>query len=420
MLRGTMSKTESMQRENHAKKALFLGMSGIFFLFTLVGCSTMNGMFSSGNYWDKPVWHYAQPSKKNIALLLPSHETKRGNPDSHYRLGSYYQESGRHSEAIDEFKKTIYIDLSYIKAFNRLGVSYHSIGEFSHAIETYKTALKLESEADYVLNNLGYSYLVTEYLDDAIESFQRAIALNSAEKKYYNNLALTYAKKGDFDLALSEFLMAGDEARAHYNLAFIFYEKGLYNNAIKHLQKALTINPQFKAAKARLEAAESLARITQLSDKTVESAELIRSNRESPVLKKESSDYLTKTHILRYGRAVDNVISSQQRYITEGAIEVSNGNGINRMAQKVGNFLKGKGFEVSRLTNADNFNHSGTVIYYQNGYSRDARSLAEQMPRYHRIEEVAQFDRSNIHIKILIGKDIVPYRELFIQNGQES
>ena len=58
-------------------------------------------------------------------------------------------------------------------------------------------------------------------------------------------------------------------------------------------------------------------------------------------------------------------------------IEISNGNGVNRMARKVGDYLKTQGHEVRRLTNAKNFNYGKSKVFYQEGHSQEARHIAD-------------------------------------------
>ena len=98
-------------------------------------------------------------------------------------------------------------------------------------------------------------------------------------------------------------------------------------------------------------------------------------------------------------------------------IEISNGNGVNRNARKVGNYLKGKGLNVIRLTNANHFKQAGTRIYYQKEYNEAAGYVAEQLPVFQDMIEVKRFDRPNIKVKVLIGKDLIPQNKLFADNS---
>ena len=90
------------------------------------------------------------------------------------------------------------------------------------------------------------------------------------------------------------------------------------------------------------------------------------------------------------------------------------------MARRVGNYLKNNGFNVTRLTNAKNFNFAKTKIYYHDNYLRDAFKIAQELPGLQKMEEVQEFGRQAIKIKLLIGKDIILYDPLFYKYEKES
>ena len=94
-------------------------------------------------------------------------------------------------------------------------------------------------------------------------------------------------------------------------------------------------------------------------------------------------------------------------------IEVSNGNGVNRMARKVGDFLKGDGVILMYLSNARHFKHEETKIYYTRGYLREAYQLAQKLVGRQSLEEVPAVRGGKAEISILIGKDLVPHLRLF-------
>jgi hypothetical protein len=97
----------------------------------------------------------------------------------------------------------------------------------------------------------------------------------------------------------------------------------------------------------------------------------------------------------------------------ELTVEVSNGNGVNRMASRVGNYLKKKGVKVTRLTNAEHFNFDETMIYYHLDHLKDAFKIAQEIPGYQNMEKLDASGQESVAIKVRIGKDLVPYDELF-------
>jgi tetratricopeptide (TPR) repeat protein len=91
------------------------------------------------------------------------------------------------------------------------------------------------------------------------------------------------------------------------------------------------------------------------------------------------------------------------------AVEISNGNGINRMARRLGYFLKDKGIKVRRLTNADHFNHKKSEIFYSHGYEAEAKRVEKYLPGQQQLRKTNGFGRSFIKLKVVIGKDIIHF-----------
>ena len=363
------------------------------FIFS-AGCSTL------GNFFGRI---FPADSENKLSAGV---RTQKGSPDSIYLLGSYYQERGRHGEAISEFKKVVMIDPQHGKAYSRMGVSYDLLGRYDQAIEVYKESLRIDPNIDYVYNNLGYSYLLKGEVDEAVKAFKSAIALNNQKDIYHNNLGLALAKKEQFDLALQEFKAAGDEARAHYNLANQYYDRERYEEAKEHYQIALEQKPEMKAAQNRLEASEALARISEAKTKIPDTNSLTA---------KEMSEAKQKI-LAMVEQAEKQTAKKEDKSSREGQIEISNGNGVNRMARVIAEYLKENNFKVVRLTNAENFNVKNSQIYYQKGYEGTAAQVNKEIPLSVNQEEVKSFDRPHIKVKLVIGKDVIPYKKNFSKN----
>jgi tetratricopeptide (TPR) repeat protein len=123
---------------------------------------------------------------------------------------------------------------------------------------------------DYVFNNLGYSYLLQDRLDLAVENFKNALNLDSRNARYRNNLGLAYTKRGQYDAAFAEFKQSGDEARAHYKIAQLYYREGLYKEAEVHFAEASALKPSDPDSGRGLKAAGSLGEILAKSERVPE------------------------------------------------------------------------------------------------------------------------------------------------------
>jgi Tfp pilus assembly protein PilF len=354
------------------------------------------------------------------------------------------------------------------------------LGEFSLAVQAYKTALALNPDLDYVQNNLGYSYLLQGDLGSAIEAFQNAVALNNGNKKYHNNLGLAYAKNGLFDLAFSEFRLASDETKAHYNMAQFYYQRGLYEKARIHFAKASSLNPDDTDTRKGLAASENLARISPSRiEKIVEPSPTTVSTetrKEFPQEKEDTAPFtgvkvvekkekqqdsgierpftdvkVVEKNIEQWDSVIEIPVNKKPAIakpvmlanisiqdsikpvalenefdekrpciLSHISLEISNGNGVRHMARRVGQYLGKQGFNEHYLTNANHFNHPETMIYYRSGYLQDAYRVAKEIPGYQDMKKVDRFQRPTTTVRVLIGRDMIPIASLFTNRDRIS
>ena len=403
-------------------------------LFGFFLCTTMVFFSACALLWDSNSSNHVATGQ-DVSKFIDSIRACKGNADSHYELGCYLQERKKHKPAIEEFKAALEIDPDHVKAYNGMGVSYDAMGDYDRAVDSYKAALRINEKLDYVLNNLGYSYLLQGQLDLAIENFKKALELDSGNAQYRNNLGLAYAKNGQYLAAFAEFKKTGIEAKAHYNMAQLYYRQGLYKEAEEHFEQASVLKALDPEIERGLKAAQNLAEIAAISEKDLARAGEATASKEeeqtitaSPVhagikvhegaraeaariLEAETLELYDKAEALEL--ASSEIPAMDKGQAPEIKIEVSNGNGVNRMARRVGNYLSGKGFTLKYLCNASDFRHEETKIYYVKGYLLEACRLAEKLPGWQRFEEVAEIRKGNAEISVLIGKDLIPYLNLF-------
>jgi len=130
-------------------------------------------------------------------------------------------------------------------------------------------------------------------------------------------------------------------------------------------------------------------------------------------ISKENS--INAVSIINYERSekVNRVATEDKNkeslFLVDTEIEVANGNGAKDMAKRVGKHFGQMGLKVTRITNAKHFNFKKTKVYYIKPYLHDAYIVAKQIPGWQNMMEVDKFDRRNIKIKVVIGKDMIPY-----------
>ena len=102
---------------------------------------------------------------------------------------------------IDDYKKVIQIDSTYIMAQNNLGVAYYYEGKIDSAYYHIKKALELKSDYPEGLNNLAYLYKVDENYELAIKLFLKALSIKPRYYAAWNNLGETYLLSGEMENA---------------------------------------------------------------------------------------------------------------------------------------------------------------------------------------------------------------------------
>jgi Flp pilus assembly protein TadD len=414
------------------KKDLLIHLSiFIFFLISVfTSCSTVFYQKHRGLSGDTGATQIPQTDLMQFATTLRS---RTQDPESLYQQARHFQEISKHRLALTTLEDAILADPKFARAYNAMGISYDCLQDFNRAARAYKRALELDPALADGHNNLGYSYFLQGDLDGAIDAFQDAINLQPRNPKYHNNLALAYAKMGEYDHAFTEFRIAGNDARAHYNVAQVYYQAGQFEKARSHLDRATTMAPDMQVTKTGLLAATALAEISgTLEDNPsgvldnkipylievdtagkkklrykIASANMENSTREG--LAKENDSFQSIRELQPLDLTADRKNSNVFRDVE---VEVANGNGVSRMASRVGTYLVSKGLHVTRYTNADHFNVNQTKIYYHDDFLQDAFNVAKHIPGLQNMEKCTEFNQENIKIKVVLGKDLVPYDRL--------
>ena len=144
-----------------------------------------------------------------IAACKQALSIKSPYAEAHYNLGVTLYKKGRLDEAIDEYLRAISVEPTYMKALNNLGIAYIDKGEINKAIFYLAKALSTKRAHAQILVGIGVAFIRKGWLDKAIVKFREVLALKP-------NLAV-----------------------AHNNLAYCYYLKEDYQQALKHLDKAL-------------------------------------------------------------------------------------------------------------------------------------------------------------------------------------
>jgi len=290
----------------------------------------------------------------------------RGNAEAHYQLACYYQDRNRHREALEEFQKMIVINPADIRAYNGIGICCDALKDFPRAFLAYEKALKLNPQAGYVYNNLGYSYFLQKRYNEAVLSFKKAVEQSGdtvMQKKISSNLNMA--------LALSEKPQLAATAK----------------------QTDLPAKPQVT----------TVARATSFNEDRHIRNLMIQRN---PLALHSPSPARTPD-------VAANSISVPKGNIS---IEVANGNGVRYMARNVGEYLKKRGYNVVRLTNANSYSYQKGNVSYRTDGQTTAQEIAAMFPRDVDVKKLKDGTRKDVRVRVLVGKDLIPYKKVFMED----
>jgi tetratricopeptide (TPR) repeat protein len=325
--------------------------------------------------------------------------TSNEKPASMYQIGRYYQGQNRYDLAIATYQRVLKADDGFVEARNGLGVVYSRLGKYREAIEAFEAAIKQAPKAAHIYNNLGYVYYLQGQYEKSILALKQATELDPANLRTLNNLGLVYAKTGNNPKSVQVFLAAASLVGRHQQLV-----ASISNESMSDVALTNVADPAVKPAD------------------TVQNQEVLVIPKDRGVIRPTSSvtkvaDFDQRVKLVQVSPNVYELDEKQTsstsptsmhdgELVSSTNVEVANGNGINGMAAKVGNFLRTQGYSEIRLTNQKPFQIRMTQIQYREGYLSEAQILKTSLPEP--ADLIMRNDlRSNIDLRLLLGKDIV-------------
>jgi hypothetical protein len=100
-----------------------------------------------------------------------------------------------------------------------------------------------------------------------------------------------------------------------------------------------------------------------------------------------------------------DLVPFKHQYMPTVHVNVSNGNGINGMAGRLGKYLAREGFRIGSLTNADHFGYKKTVIFHGKGNANQAKLVAQALPGESQ-SQMVELNNSTDLVQVRLGADV--------------
>jgi tetratricopeptide (TPR) repeat protein len=121
-----------------------------------------------------------------------------------FRIGIYYQDSGRHDEAVAMFTEMVEAFPSIAEGWAARADSYNALGEYTLAIADYTTAVELAPNLVSALNMRGNAFRSIGAFEQAVADYENAVGQMPEYAAPHGGLAEAYALMGRQPEALAE------------------------------------------------------------------------------------------------------------------------------------------------------------------------------------------------------------------------
>jgi tetratricopeptide (TPR) repeat protein len=176
---------------------------------------------------------------------------------AYVRLKEAYSRGWSDDQTVGELKGRVERDDRDFVSWNLLGVLYAKQGRWTAAIAALRRAVEIQPADVDAWANLGWLLSELKQGEKAREAFVRALALDPAYGRAHAGLAGLYAEAGsDYDKAIEEYrlaLSAEPENPGYlYDMGWVYYRKGMTDEALKTLTEAVTLSPDDPAGRAKI------------------------------------------------------------------------------------------------------------------------------------------------------------------------
>jgi tetratricopeptide (TPR) repeat protein len=182
------------------------------------------------------------------------------NAQAHFDLALSRFRLQRSDEAIKELQAALAIEPWYTRAEELLADIYLEKKDYAQALARLDHLLSIDPESYTAHYNLGVLAAMNRNWNEAQQELLSALHTDPTSAEAHCTLGSVYLQRGDLTMARSELQGAirlqPELASAHYNLALVSEKQQKMDEATRELLEALKADPQFRAARAELDRME--------------------------------------------------------------------------------------------------------------------------------------------------------------------
>ncbi|QDT26114.1 photosystem I assembly protein Ycf3 [Gimesia panareensis] len=219
--------------------------------WSLVILSGMATLFSAG----------CSHTNKMAGMNLPLEESPQ------MIMARTAEEKGQFVKAEQTYRVMLQRNPKNVTALHRMGIVCSKMGRHDMATRNLMEAVKLQPDNPKLLTDLGYALYLQNDLPAAEIALEEAIKRDTSSKRSFNNLSLVLGHQGRMDEAYQVARSVLSAEEAHANIGYICLQRGMLDDATRHYNQALEINPELDSVK------EAIVQIAQLQKKQMQQAQ---------------------------------------------------------------------------------------------------------------------------------------------------
>ncbi len=179
-----------------------------------------------------------------IDFLLKAIDQDPNNPEFRLYLGSFYEQAESYDNAEAALRKGIALDPDNPRFYFRLGVVYDKAGNKADSIAAMRQVVALEPDNANALNYLGYTFAdMGTNLDEAEQLIRKALEYKPGDGYITDSLAWVFYKRGQYEQALRLLEKAAtivpDDPVIHEHLGDVYHKLGMTKKALDSYRQSI-------------------------------------------------------------------------------------------------------------------------------------------------------------------------------------
>jgi Tfp pilus assembly protein PilF len=181
--------------------------------------------------------------------LSLANKTKSVSPEVFVANGQLWETTGNLEKAQEQYVKALEAQPNNAAALASIARLMAKQEKHEAAVEYFTKAITAAPNDAGLYNDLGLAYSKLGKHDEAVAQLQKAMAISPSTTRYANNLAVVQMNAGKSDAAMTTLSKAHEPSKAHYNMAWMHYQRQEMDSAREHLDLALKVDPNMDRAK---------------------------------------------------------------------------------------------------------------------------------------------------------------------------